>query len=80
MQIYVNGQMRTLTKETTVGELLREMEIRPERVAVELNTEVLERQEFERRRLCDGDRLEIIGFIGGGEWPAIGHRVGHGPV
>ena len=66
MQIHVNGQMRTLTKVTTVGELLREMEIRPERVAVELNTEVLERQEFERRGLCDGDRVEIIGFIGGG--------------
>lgn len=66
MQIHVNGQMRMTTDGSTVGDLLREMEIRADRVAVEVNMEVLERQEFERRGLRDGDRVEIMGFIGGG--------------
>ena len=66
MQIQVNGQMCTTTDGATVADLLREMDVRADRVAVELNLEVLERQEFERRGLCEGDRVEIISFIGGG--------------
>ena len=66
MQIQVNGQMRMTTDGATVADLLREVEVRPDRVAVELNMEVLERQEFERRGLHEGDRVEIISFIGGG--------------
>ena len=66
MQIHVNGQLRTTKDGATVADLLREIEIRPDRVAVELNLQVLERQEFESRGLCEGDRVEIINFIGGG--------------
>ena len=66
MQIQVNGQMRSSKDGVTVGDLLREMEIRPDRIAVELNMEVLERQEFEGRGLQEGDCVEIITFIGGG--------------
>jgi thiamine biosynthesis protein ThiS len=50
----------------TVGDLLRELEVRPDRVAVELNLEILDRQAFEHRALREGDRVEIISFIGGG--------------
>jgi len=66
MNIQVNGEGRTANAGVTVAELLRELNIRPDRVAVEVNTEVLNRQEFERRGLCEGDRVEIISFIGGG--------------
>ena len=67
MQIHVNGQLRVTKEGATVADLLREIEIRPDRVAVELNLEVLERHEFESRGLREGDRVEIISFIGGGE-------------
>ena len=66
MKIQVNGEGRTANPGVTVAELLRELNIRPGRVAVEVNTEVLNRQEFEGRGLCEGDRIEIISFIGGG--------------
>ena len=67
MQIVVNGERRDATLGTTVADLLGELEIRSDRVAVEVNLEVLDRQEFARRGLREGDRIEIISFIGGGE-------------
>ncbi|TLY15181.1 MAG: sulfur carrier protein ThiS [Nitrospirae bacterium] len=66
MQILVNGERREVAVGTTVGDLLRELEIRPDRVAVEVNLEVLDRQEFTHRGLREGDRVEIISFMGGG--------------
>lgn len=65
-QIQVNGESRKAGVGVTVADLLRELEIKPDRVAVELNLEILDRQEFERRNLSEGDRIEIISFIGGG--------------
>lgn len=66
MQIQVNGEFRAADPGATVADLLQQLDVRPERVAVELNLEVLDRQEFGRRELREGDRLEILGFIGGG--------------
>ena len=66
IQIQVNGQPRACRAGATVGELLRELEITSERVAVELNLEILDRKEFDHRGIRDGDRLEILSFIGGG--------------
>jgi thiamine biosynthesis protein ThiS len=66
IQIQVNGQSRACRAGATVAELLRELEIMSERVAVELNLEILDRNEFDHRGIQDGDRLEILSFIGGG--------------
>ena len=66
MQILVNGERRDATLGTTVDDLLRELKIRSDRVAVEVNLEVLDRQEFARRGLREGDHIEIISFLGGG--------------
>ena len=66
MQVQVNGEARTLTAGLTVTGLLRELDIKPDRVAVELNLTILDRSEFDRKNLQDGDRIEIISFIGGG--------------
>lgn len=66
MQIQVNGEPRTLAAGVTVAGLLTELDIRPDRVAVELNLDILDRGEFDRRGLQEGDRIEIISFIGGG--------------
>lgn len=67
-QIQVNGESRKTGVGVTVADLLRELEIKPDRVAVELNLEILDRQEFERRNLSEGDRIEIISFMGGGTY------------
>jgi len=66
LQIQVNGQPRDCRPGSTVGDLLRELEITTERVAVELNLEILDRKDFELRNLKQGDRVEILSFIGGG--------------
>jgi len=66
IQIKVNGEPRGFQSGGTVGDLLRELAIKTERVAVELNLEILDRAEFDRRGLQEGDRIEILGFIGGG--------------
>jgi sulfur carrier protein len=77
MHIQVNGEQRTLADGSTVAGLLEELDIRPDRVAVELNLTILDRSEFDRRSLREGDRIEIISFIGGGmrqgaRWRTIG--------
>ena len=66
IQIQVNGEQRGCRADATVGDLLRELAIKTERVAVELNLEILDRMEFDRRSLKQGDRVEILSFIGGG--------------
>jgi len=66
MQIHVNGERRNCRAGLTVGDLLRELEIKTERVAVELNLEILDRKDFDHRGLKEGDRVEILSFIGGG--------------
>ncbi len=66
LQIQVNGEPRCAHLGATVAQLLHDLEIRPDRVVVELNLEILERPDFERRPLREGDRVEIISFIGGG--------------
>jgi sulfur carrier protein len=68
-QIQVNGEQRATPEGSTIADLLRELNIRPDRVAVEVNLDILDRQEFERRNLREGDRVEIISFIGGGTPP-----------
>lgn len=64
--IQVNGESRGVGEGQTVAALLHELDIRAERVAVELNLEILNRNEFETRGLREGDRVEILSFIGGG--------------
>ncbi len=66
IHIHVNGESRAWRSGATVAELLQDLDIRTERVAVELNLEILDRAVFDHRLLNDGDRVEILGFIGGG--------------
>jgi sulfur carrier protein len=66
LHIEVNGEPRTARAGMTVAGLLEELNVQPDRVAVELNLQILDRQEFAQRGLNEGDRVEIISFIGGG--------------
>ena len=66
IQIQVNGEQRDCPADASIGDLLRELAIKTERVAVELNLEILDRKDFDHRNLKQGDRVEILSFIGGG--------------
>ena len=67
MNVQVNGELKAIDDGTTITALLHNLHISLERVAVEVNLEILQRQEFEHRMLQDGDRVEIISFMGGGQ-------------
>ena len=66
MRITVNGERREVRAGLTAEELLRELGVVTGRVAVELNRHVVPRKELSTRKLCDGDELEIVTFVGGG--------------
>jgi thiazole synthase len=66
LRLTVNGEIRTATPGTTVSGLLTTMGVDPARVAVERNQDVIPRRTWSEAALADGDRIEIVAFIGGG--------------
>lgn len=66
MELVVNGEPRTLDNGTTVAQLLTLLGIAPERVVVELNLTILKRVQHGSTVLQDGDRVEVVQFVGGG--------------
>jgi thiazole synthase len=65
--ITINAETRDFHAPLTVGELLRQLGKDPRRLAVEVNETVVRRDEQESRTLADGDRVEIVTLVGGGE-------------
>lgn len=65
MKLTVNGNIIE-TGATTVSALLEEFRLIPERVAVEVNMKILKKSEYKDFLLRDGDKVEIVNFVGGG--------------
>ncbi len=66
MQININGSAKTIDHHTTVAQLLTTLQLEPVRVAVEINEDLVSRKSFEQTHIQDGDRIEIVTFVGGG--------------
>lgn len=66
MQVSINGEMRQLTDGCTVKQMLEALQITATRVAVELNLEIVSKADFAERTIQDGDKIEIVHFVGGG--------------
>ncbi len=66
MDLCVNGQSREFPQPLNVEQLLEQLELKPERVVVELNREILTIDRHADIQLQDGDTLELIQFVGGG--------------
>jgi thiamine biosynthesis protein ThiS len=66
MQIVLNGETRTVAAGLSVSGLLAELGIDGRKVAVERNLEIVPKSAFAATALAEGDRLEIVHFIGGG--------------
>lgn len=67
MRLIVNGEARSFAEPLTAEGLLSRMGIDPRRVAVERNLEIVPRSAHAATAFADGDRVEIVHFIGGGE-------------
>jgi thiamine biosynthesis protein ThiS len=65
-RIHVNGESRSITDQLTLSELVEELSLSPARIAVELNGEVVRRDNWSETVLSEGDRLEVVHFVGGG--------------
>lgn len=66
MRIEVNGQGVELAERTSVAQLLAEMAVRADYVAVEVNAELVPRSSRDSVQLAEGDRVEIVTLVGGG--------------
>jgi thiamine biosynthesis protein ThiS len=64
--IQVNGERRETAPGTTVAALLSQLDLTAGRVAIERNLRILPKTEWEKTELTDGDRFEIVQFVGGG--------------
>jgi thiamine biosynthesis protein ThiS len=64
--IQVNGESRETAAGTTVRELLDQLGLNAGRVAIEHNSLILAKTEWEETRVASGDKLEIVQFVGGG--------------
>jgi len=66
MRLFVNGEAKTCAEAISVAGFIEQLGMKGDRVAVELNREILPRGRWLETRLRDGDRLEIVQFVGGG--------------
>lgn len=66
MNLTINGEERILAEPADVAALVEHLGMKGDRVAIELNREIVPRDLWSRTSLRDGDRLEIVHFVGGG--------------
>jgi thiamine biosynthesis protein ThiS len=70
MKIEINGEPRDFNSPLTLSGLIESMGMKSDRLAIELNREIVSREQWPQTQLSDGDRLEIVHFVGGGSSPA----------
>jgi thiamine biosynthesis protein ThiS len=68
MNLTINGEIRALAPAETVAALVEQLGMKSDRVAIELNREIVSREQWAQTPLKDGDRLEIVHFVGGGSY------------
>ena len=67
MKIFINGNVRQLDSENmTISALVMTLNLTGQRLAIEKNGEIVPRSQFDAVNLQDGDKLEIVGAVGGG--------------
>jgi sulfur carrier protein len=64
--IRINGHDQDIPPDTTVAQLLERLDAHPKKVAVEVNRDLVTRNEFGDTVLRDGDNVEVVTFVGGG--------------
>ena len=66
MQIYINGEEKQVADDLIMSDLIATLELTDQRIAVEVNEELIPRSSFGSHRLHAGDLIEIVNAIGGG--------------
>ena len=71
LSITLNGEPRSVAAGLTIAGLLGDLGLDAAKVAVERNLEIAPRSQFALQALADGDKLEIVHFVGGGQGPIV---------
>lgn len=66
VSILLNGAPRTVSTATTLRDLIRELALDENAVAIERNRDIVMRPKWQSTLVCAGDRIEIVHFVGGG--------------
>lgn len=66
MILYINGQKHEVTNGISLDALLKELQLDTRKIAVERNLAIVPKSQYELTELAEGDRLEIVNFVGGG--------------
>jgi thiamine biosynthesis protein ThiS len=67
LQVQINGETRELSQDRILlSELISDLALVPQRIAVEVNRKLARRAEWDQLLIVDGDRIEIVHFVGGG--------------
>ncbi len=71
MKLQINGEARDFNAPLPLTSLIEQLGMKQDRVAVELNRSIVPRDQWAATSLSEGDRLEIVHFVGGGLPPII---------
>jgi sulfur carrier protein len=66
MKVFINGETKEIANEVNLSQLLKHFSMPQERIAVELNKEVVRKKDWETIKISDADKIEVIHFVGGG--------------
>jgi len=67
VQLQINGEFREFSEPRLhLNELIARLSLSPQRIAVEVNRELVRRDDWEHTEVNEGDRVEIVHFVGGG--------------
>jgi sulfur carrier protein len=66
MDLFINGEQKSFADSLSLSQLVEQLGMKGDRVAVELNRQIVPRPQWIATALKDGDRLEIVHFVGGG--------------
>ena len=78
MKLQINGESREFNGPLTLSALVETLGLKPDRVAVELNRSIVAREQWPATDLREGDRLEMVQFVGGGFEGLPGDHTGTG--
>jgi len=67
VQVQINGEPREFSgRALRLSELVERLSLAPQRIAVEVNRQIVRRADWEQTEVSDGDKVEIVHFVGGG--------------
>ena len=66
IKIKINGKIKSINRDSTLSVVLKNLKIPLNKVAIELNKEIIDKKKINKIKLSKNDKIEIVHFIGGG--------------